>query len=149
MALKCCDVGPRQPDRHFDSDRHGVIGEHEALQLFVAQIVVADGGNDDSGALSSFYVFNAMGFYPASPASPSYLIGSPLFDQITIKLNPKYYSGGQFEIQAINNSPSNPFIQSASQNGQSKTDVVLNHSDIINGGTLILNMGNSAGGWGQ
>ena len=49
MTLKCGDVGAREPDRHLDSDRHGVIGEHEALQFFVAQIIVADGGNDECG----------------------------------------------------------------------------------------------------
>ena len=47
VALKRCDVGARQPDRHLDRDRHGIIGEHEALQFFVAQIIVADGGDDE------------------------------------------------------------------------------------------------------
>ena len=47
MTLKRGDVGARQPDRHLDRDRHGVIGEHEALQFFMAQIIVADGGNDE------------------------------------------------------------------------------------------------------
>jgi hypothetical protein len=44
MALKCCDVGAREPDRHLNRHRHGIIGEHEALQFLVAQIIIADGG---------------------------------------------------------------------------------------------------------
>ena len=49
MALKCRDVGAREPDRHFDRHGYGVIGKHEALQLLVAQIIVADGGDDERG----------------------------------------------------------------------------------------------------
>ena len=47
VALKRGDVGARQPDRHLDRHGHEIIGEHEALKFFVAQIIVADGGNDE------------------------------------------------------------------------------------------------------
>ena len=39
-------------------------------------------GDEDWGAMSSWYVFSAMGFYPVCPGSPTYNIGSPIFDEI-------------------------------------------------------------------
>ena len=50
-------------------------------------------GMDDAGEMSSWYVFNAMGFYPFSPADPKYIISVPLFDKIQIQLdNGKTYT---------------------------------------------------------
>ncbi|MCX6225307.1 MAG: GH92 family glycosyl hydrolase, partial [Bacteroidia bacterium] len=57
-------------------------------------------GNEDMGSLSSWYVLSAMGFYPVTPGSPYYAIGSPLFGTVTIDLG----KGKTFTIQALNNS---------------------------------------------
>ncbi|MDQ6903180.1 MAG: GH92 family glycosyl hydrolase, partial [Bacteroidota bacterium] len=43
-------------------------------------------GDEDGGAMSSWYVFNAMGFYPQCPGRPIFDIGSPLFEQTTINV---------------------------------------------------------------
>ena len=66
----------------------------------------ADGlcGNDDCGQMSAWYVLSAMGFYAVDPTSGVYVIGSPLLDKATIRLDPKYYPGGTFTIQTTNNS---------------------------------------------
>ena len=50
---------------------------------------LAYAGMDDAGEMSSWYVFNAMGFYPFSPADEDYLISVPLFDKVEIKLGDK------------------------------------------------------------
>jgi predicted alpha-1,2-mannosidase len=47
---------------------------------------LAYAGMDDAGEMSSWYVFNAMGFYPFSPADPKYIVSVPLFDKIDIKV---------------------------------------------------------------
>ena len=52
------------------------------------------------GSLSSWYLFSSMGFYPVTPCSNSYAIGSPTFDKVTIPLG----QGKVFEIKAIHNS---------------------------------------------
>ena len=49
LVLECGDVLFSKPDRHYDRERHAVIDAHEALQCFVPQLVVADGGNDEAG----------------------------------------------------------------------------------------------------
>ncbi len=94
-------------------------------------------GDEDGGAMSSFYVFSAMGFYPVCPGQPIYLMGSPLFDEIKIDLG----KGKHFIIKAIKNSARNRFIQAAKLNGKEINRSWFTHSEIVNGGELILEMG--------
>ena len=98
-------------------------------------------GNDDCGQMSAWYVFTAIGFYPVDPASGVYVIGSPLVDKATIKLDSKYYKGGTFTMVAKYNSAQNPYIQSASLNGHLLTRSWITHEEIVAGGTLELTMG--------
>lgn len=72
---------------------------------------------------------------------PLYLIGSPVFDKISIQLSPTYYSGKNFVIETVNNSDTNVYVQSVSLNGESIDRLYLRHSEIIAGGQLILEMG--------
>ncbi len=101
-------------------------------------------GNDDGGTLSSWYVFSAMGFFPLNPCDARYMIGSPLFDEITIHL-----PGGDFTIIAQNNSDANIYVQSATLNDQPLDVSWFSHHEIKNGGTLVLDMGAEPSGWGQ
>lgn len=94
-------------------------------------------GNDDAGQMSAWFVFSAMGFYPVCPASPTYLIGSPLFAETT--LCPE--GGRPFTIKALNNSEENIYIQEAKLNGEPFTRNYLTHSELTAGGTLELVMG--------
>ena len=102
-------------------------------------------GDEDGGGMSAFVVFSAMGFYPVTPGSPTYNIGSPVFNHIKIRLS----NGKVFEIEAQNNTEENKYIQSATLNGVEWNKPWFNHSDIINGGKLILVMGDKANkNWG-
>ena len=74
-------------------------------------------------------------------AEPSMQIGSPLFDEITIKLNPQYYKGKEFTIKTINNSKENIYIRHSTLNNKIQSTPFIKFSDIVNGGSLILNMG--------
>ncbi len=96
-------------------------------------------GNEDCGAMSAWYVFSAMGFYPVFPASGTYVIGSPVVDEATINLS----SGKKFVVTAINNSPQNIYIQGIKLNGKDYEKSYLLHSDIMEGGTLEMTMGNT------
>ncbi|HEY2081944.1 MAG TPA: glycoside hydrolase domain-containing protein, partial [Verrucomicrobiae bacterium] len=44
-------------------------------------------GMDDCGEMSSWYVFNAIGFYPYSPADENYIMTVPMFDEVKMQLN--------------------------------------------------------------
>lgn len=94
-------------------------------------------GDDDGGETSSWYVFSAMGFYPVCPGSPVYEIGSPIFAKTIIRLG----GNKNFTIIADNTSAQNKYIQSATMNGRALDKPWFNQSDIANGGTLILEMG--------
>ncbi len=94
-------------------------------------------GDDDGGAMSSWYVFSAMGFYPVTPGTTQYEIGSPLFNQTKIALP----NGKTFTITANGVSAQNKYIQSATLNGKPLNHAWLDHADIVNGGTLVFEMG--------
>lgn len=94
-------------------------------------------GDDDGGALSSWYVLSAMGFYPVCPGSPVYEIGSPIFQRSVMRLG----NGKRFVIIAHDVSAQNKYIQSAQLNGQPLEKPWFRQSDIAAGGVLILEMG--------
>ena len=100
-------------------------------------------GNDDCGQMSAWYVFSALGFYPADPCGGIYVIGSPLGDQARLALDPKHYPGREFTVIARNNSPQNMYIQSATLNDQPLTRTWLTHKEIVSGGTLVFQMGSA------
>jgi len=103
-------------------------------------------GNEDCGQMSAWYVFSAMGFYPVSPGSGIYAIGSPVFPKLTMK----FEDGKSLIIRAINVSDRNFYIQSASLNGKPYTKCYISHADIIKGGELIFNMGSQPNkAWGS
>lgn len=106
-------------------------------------------GNDDSGATSAWYAFSAMGFYPVAPGDGVYQIASPLFDKITIQLNPAFAKGRAFVIEAANNSAQNLYIQSAELNGRPLERTWITHEEITRGGTLRLQMGPDPSNWGS
>jgi len=94
-------------------------------------------GDEDGGDLSSFVVFSMMGFYPVTPGTPVYTIGSPFFENTRIQLG----NGKVFNIEARNVSDYNKYIQSATLNGKKLDGPWLHHEDLVNGGKLVLEMG--------
>ena len=94
-------------------------------------------GNEDTGQMSAWYVFSAMGFYPVTPGLDYYVIGSPLFDKVTINLE----NGNKFKLVIKNNNPDSPYIQSVTLNGKNYSKSYLNHTDIMNGSQMVITMG--------
>ncbi|GAL64338.1 glycoside hydrolase domain-containing protein [Algibacter lectus] len=74
--------------------------------------------------------------------NPEYQIGSPIFDEVTIKLNPDYYSNKTFSIKAHNNSDANVYVSKVSLNNKPIENYSISHQDLLNGGELILEMSN-------
>ncbi|MCP5107401.1 MAG: glycoside hydrolase family 92 protein, partial [bacterium] len=99
----------------------------------------ADGipGNDDTGQMSAWYIFSAMGFYPVCPGTDEYVIGSPCLRKAVIDLG----GGKSFTMRAENLSRKNIYIQSVRLNGKPLMKNYIRHKDIVNGGTLIFKMG--------
>jgi predicted alpha-1,2-mannosidase len=93
-------------------------------------------GDEDGGAMSSWYVFSALGFYPMCPGSPVYVMGSPLFSRSVVALG----NGKQLTVVAHGNSAVNKYIRSATLNGKPLLRAWFRHEDIVNGGMLVLEM---------
>jgi predicted alpha-1,2-mannosidase len=94
-------------------------------------------GDEDGGGMTAFVVFSMMGFFPVTPGTPVYNIGSPVFKKVTISLP----NNKTFVVNAKNNSATNVYIQNAKLNGQPLNKAWFTHNDILKGGSLDLNMG--------
>ena len=100
-------------------------------------------GDEDVGAMSSWYVFGALGFYP-NAGQDVYLIGSPLFSRTRVQL-----AGHRtLMIEAKGVSDTNRYIQSATLNNKPWNKAWFRHSDIIGGAKLVLTMGPKPSAWG-
>lgn len=89
-------------------------------------------GDEDGGALTAWYVFAAMGFYPVNPASGEYALGSPIFERVEIALP----GGRSFVIKSPGASKVNKYIRAARLNGERLTRPFITHEQIVQGGVL-------------
>ena len=95
-------------------------------------------GNDDAGQMSAWYIFSSLGFYPVTPGSLNYALGSPLIKEAVIHLE----NGKDLSIIANNQSKENIYVKSVTVNGITIKENLISHTDIENGGTLIFEMTN-------
>lgn len=107
------------------------------LEMWFRNDLMGVPGDEDGGGLSGFVVFSSIGFYPVTPGTATYNIGSPLFDHIAVDLG----NGKKFEIIAKGCSKENKYIQSAKLNGEVWNRPWFPHAAIANGGKLELVMG--------
>ena len=101
-------------------------------------------GDEDQGLMGALAVLMKIGLFQISGGTeidPVYWIGSPIFDEVTIHLDPRYYAGSSFTIKAENTSSRNRYVQAAYLNGKRLQRDFLRHSEIVSGGELRLEMG--------
>lgn len=92
-------------------------------------------GNEDCGQMSAWYVFSAMGFYPVTPGSTDYILGSPLLERAEINLE----NGKTFTITS-NASVDNRYVESVQLNNRPWKATYLPHDSIMAGGSLHFEM---------
>jgi len=109
------------------------------LDAFFTDTLLGIPGDEDGGGMSAFVVFSMMGFYPVTPGIPTYDVGSPVFDRVSIRLP----NGKELRVVARNNSRDNKYVQSIHLNGQPLERIWFRHADIVQGGELELTMGNT------
>ena len=102
-------------------------------------------GNEDCGQMSAWYVLSAMGFYPVTPGTTDYIMGTPLFPSATIHLE----NGRSFIIRANAVSQDNFYIQSTSLNNAVYKNAWLSYFDILKGGKFEFSMGAKASAFGN
>ena len=97
----------------------------------------------DPAQSAALYVMSAIGLFQidgGTSADPIYEIGSPVFEKITIRLDERYYSGGEFIIEAKNNSAGKRHISKAMLNGEELSGPWFSHTALASGGRLVLKM---------
>jgi putative alpha-1,2-mannosidase len=92
-------------------------------------------GNEDCGQMSAWYVLNALGIYQLAPGNTELLIGRPIVDKASIKT-----VDGWFEIEVINNSQSNKYLEKVLLDGSALPDQRFDYSDIRSGRKLTIYM---------
>jgi len=146
------NVHSNEPSHHYPYlyDYSGAAWKTQAKVREVANAEYANlpsgiDGDDDCGQMSAWYLFTALGFYPVNPASGDYMIGSPLFQKMTLRLA----NGKTLTVVAENNSDKNVYIQAATLNGKALEKPVIRYDDIMAGATLKLVMGPAPSDWGS
>ncbi|WP_299523241.1 GH92 family glycosyl hydrolase [Winogradskyella sp.] len=102
-------------------------------------------GNEDCGQMSAWYVFSSLGFYPVTPGSDQYIIGTPIIDKATFNLE----NGNLFTVQTYDLSNTNKYIEYAYLNGESLNRTYVTHEEIMKGGILEFHMTDNPAVWGS
>lgn len=103
-------------------------------------------GDEDQGLMGSLNVLLKIGLFQingGTEENPEYQIGSPIFNKVSIQLNPNYYRGKKFVIKANNNNPENIYIKEIKYNKTPLQNFNITHKAITDGGELILEMSNT------
>ena len=93
-------------------------------------------GDEDNGQTSAWFVFSAMGFYPVNPVSGEYAVGSPLFEDIRVRLQ----NGKTVSIEAPGNTAKTPYVKELDVNGKRYSRNYLDYQDLQKGMKLRFRM---------
>lgn len=146
------NVHSNEPSHHY-AYLYDFAGQPWKTQAKLREIAAAEygydagglDGDDDCGQMSAWLLFAAMGFYPVNPASGEYMIGSPMYSRMSIRLQ----SGKTFRVEAENASTRNIYIQSAMLDGKPLNAPLITWEDIQSGRTLTCRMGPKPSRWGS
>lgn len=101
-------------------------------------------GDEDAGAMSSFYIFSTLGFFP-NAGQDLYLMNGPLFKKATIQME----NGNKIILNGVNASEKNMYIQSATLNGKTFNKSWFTHEDLRKGAEFTFVMGPKPSDWGK
>lgn len=97
-------------------------------------------GNEDTGTMSAWAIFSMIGLYPDIPGDPSYTLTTPVFDKVTLHLDPKFYPNGDITIETDRTSPSQQYIKSVTIGGKKLNGFRIAHRQLMEGKTLKMQL---------
>lgn len=97
-------------------------------------------GNDDTGTMSAWLVFNMMGFYPDCPGEPAYTLSSPVFNRITIHLDKKQWGRNELVIETKRQQPTDIFINGITLGNKPFKGYRVSHEELLKGGNLTFEL---------
>jgi predicted alpha-1,2-mannosidase len=144
------NVHSNEPSHHY-AYLYDFVGQPWKTEAKVREIAAAEygydagglDGDDDCGQMSAWLLFTAMGLYPVNPAGGEYMIGSPLYKRVELKLD----NGKIFRVETQNNSDKNVYIQSAMLDGHALNSPVITWEEIQSGAVLVFQMGPKPSQW--
>ncbi len=101
-------------------------------------------GDEDQGQMSAWFIMASLGLFQTDGGcrvDPVYEIASPLYSKVEIDLGSRYGRGEKFVIESKNVSRLNMYVQSATLNGKALQDFKFPASELLKGGSLVLEMG--------
>ncbi len=90
----------------------------------------------NAGTMSAWAIFNMMGFYPDCPGEPAYTLSTPVFDKVTIKLDPKYWGRDQLVIETERPSAESLYIREMELGGKKLSRYRITHEELVQSGKL-------------
>lgn len=140
-----------EPSHHM-AYLYNFVNRPDKTQKYVRQILrelytpTPDGisGNEDCGQMSAWYVLSSLGFYPVTPGSNQYVIGTPLFEKASINLE----NGNVFTVVAKGASEGQLYVADAKLNGEPLGRTYLYHREIMEGGLLEFELSEEPSSWG-
>ncbi len=97
-------------------------------------------GNDDTGTMSAWAVFNMMGFYPDCPGKARYTLTTPVFDKVTISLDEKYYPTGKVVIEKNANGADAWQIDQVKIGNKENSGYFISHDQLVGGENIQFNI---------
>ncbi|MEG1904208.1 MAG: GH92 family glycosyl hydrolase, partial [Bacteroidales bacterium] len=91
-------------------------------------------GNDDTGTMSAWAIFSMMGFYPDCPGVAEYTLTTPVFDKITIQLNPDYYTKSQLLI--TKQPGKSEYIKQVKLTDENHNSFRISHDQLVKSGRM-------------
>lgn len=108
-----------------------------AQQKLYFNAPVGSFGNDDLGAMSSWYVWSELGMYPETPGTDTLALGSPAFPVAEVT-----FAGGRtVRINAPQAAPEAPYVQSLDVKGKEWKTSWLTYQQFKGAGTLDFTLG--------
>lgn len=141
---------------HFGQYGHGNQPVHHVLYLFAAagqpwktqywtrrvmdELYSPEGfaGDEDNGEMASWYILNSLGVFPLCPGRPEYVLGSPLFKSVRLRVPGR----NDLIIEAPQNSSQNVYVQKVSVNGKTHQPLWIPYQTLAQGGNIRFDMGN-------
>ncbi len=97
-------------------------------------------GNDDVGVMSGWAIFSMLGFYPACPGLPEYILTTPVFDKVTIRLNPDYYKNPTIQLETDRQGGQDPYIRTVTLDGKKLDGAIITHEQLTASRRIVFGL---------
>ena len=81
-----------------------------------------------------------IGFYPDNAGMPEYTLTTPVFDKVTIQLNPEWYKEKELVIESNRTQPGTLYINKVTLNGKKFNKYRITHDELVNSRHIFFDL---------